>query len=210
MTLFNGNTTNPAIVLATSNQGKVREFSALLHGATCQIIPQHELGVESVEETGCTFIENAILKARHAAFATNLAAIADDSGLVVDALNGAPGIYSARYAGEQANSDDNTNKLLHAMKTVPDNARTAHFYCVIVWLQHAKDPAPVVCTGQWQGMISKEKKGIHGFGYDPVFYLPEFQCTAAELPAKTKNIISHRAQAMAKLTHLHSELTKNL
>lgn len=193
------NTNTSKIVLATSNQGKVKEFYDLLRNTDLQVIPQSELGVSSAEETGFSFIENAILKARHVAEFTGLPAIADDSGLVVNALDGAPGIYSARYAGAQASSDDNIEKLLHSMKEIPDSARKAYFYCVIVYLQHARDPVPIICTGQWQGIIARDREGTHGFGYDPVFYVPEYNCTAAGLPGEIKNSISHRARAMKKL-----------
>ena len=170
------------VVLATGNPGKARELGAMLEGLAIQIVPQSELGVREAAETGLTFIENAILKARNAAEHTNLPAIADDSGLEVDALGGAPGIHSARYAGEKSDDQANLEKLLQAMQDVPDLGRSARFRCVIVYLKHAADPAPLVAEGVWEGSILRAPKGTNGFGYDPVFWVPEKGCTSAELP----------------------------
>jgi len=187
------------VVLATGNPGKVRELADLLVAFGLNIVAQTELGVESAEETGLTFIENAILKARHATAVTGLPAIADDSGLAVDALGGAPGIYSARYAGENASDQQNLEKLLKALETVPDGERRAKFHCVLVYLRHAEDPTPLVFHGSWQGEIARSAAGEGGFGYDPIFYLPELGKTAAELSKDEKRAISHRGKALALL-----------
>lgn len=186
------------VVLASSNAGKIREFKELLKNLSIELIPQTELGVIDAEETGLSFIENALLKARHAAQATGLPAIADDSGLAVDALKGEPGIYSARYAGTNS-SQDNINKLLKEMRDVPDEKRGASFHCVLAFVSHALDPTPLVCDGKWSGMILHQPQGIEGFGYDPVFYVPSEKMTAAELPSDLKNKISHRGQALQSL-----------
>jgi len=187
------------IVLATGNPGKVKELSSLLAEHNIEIVPQSQFQVTDVEETGTTFIENAIIKARHAAQVTGLPAIADDSGLEVDALNGAPGIYSARFAGENASDKDNTLKLLDAIKDVADDKRTARFHCVLVYMRHADDPTPVICHGVWQGRISREMLGEQGFGYDPVFWLEQQQMTSAQLSRDLKNQLSHRGQALKQL-----------
>ncbi len=187
------------IVLATSNQGKVRELAQKLAEYPVQVIPQDTLGVDAPEETGLTFIENAILKARHAAKITGLPAIADDSGLAVNALGGAPGIYSARYAGKGASDKQNVDTLLNALATTPKDQRQATFHCVLVYLRHADDPTPVVCHGQWQGMITTECQGEGGFGYDPVFWIPDLHCTAAALSSEQKSAYSHRGQALRLL-----------
>ncbi|MFP1786353.1 XTP/dITP diphosphatase [Lonsdalea quercina] len=187
------------VVLATGNAGKVRELADLLADFGLDIVAQTELGVDSAEETGLTFIENAILKARHAARATGLPAIADDSGLSVDALAGAPGIYSARYAGEDADDRQNLNKLLEAMQDVPDDQRTARFHCVLVFLMHADDPTPLVCHGSWQGTLAREPAGSGGFGYDPIFFVPDAGVTAAELTRSEKLSRSHRGKALRQL-----------
>ncbi|PIJ43074.1 XTP/dITP diphosphatase [Tatumella sp. OPLPL6] len=187
------------VVLATGNAGKVSELAELLRDYGLTITAQTELGVGSVEETGLTFIENALIKARHAARVTGLPAIADDSGLAVDALQGAPGIYSARYAGETASDTDNLNKLLTAMQDVPDAQRQAAFHCVLVYLAHADDPTPIVCYGRWPGMIAREPSGQGGFGYDPIFYVPEQQKSAAEMSKAEKSALSHRGQALQQL-----------
>lgn len=187
------------VVLATGNAGKVSELAELLRNYGLTITAQTELGVGSVEETGLTFIENALIKARHAARVTGLPAIADDSGLAVDALQGAPGIYSARYAGETASDTDNLNKLLTAMQDVPDAQRQAAFHCVLVYLAHADDPTPIVCYGRWPGMIAREPSGQGGFGYDPIFYVPEQQKSAAEMSKAEKSALSHRGQALQQL-----------
>jgi XTP/dITP diphosphohydrolase len=187
------------IVFASSNPGKVRELQTMLNDFNFEIIPQEKLGVKDVPETGLTFVENALIKARHACEVTGLPAIADDSGLEVTALNGAPGIYSARYAGEKANASDNIKKLLADTSDVPDNNRTAAFHCVLVYLAHAKDPTPLICHGVWQGRLLREPTGAEGFGYDPVFYVPTEQCSAAQLPLDKKNHLSHRGKALQLL-----------
>ncbi|MBN3200902.1 RdgB/HAM1 family non-canonical purine NTP pyrophosphatase [Pectobacterium brasiliense] len=187
------------VVLATGNPGKVRELASLLADFGLDIVAQTELGVDSAEETGLTFIENAILKARHAAHITGLPAIADDSGLAVDALGGAPGIYSARYAGVDASDQQNLGKLLLTLKDVPDAQRRASFHCVLVYLRHAEDPTPIVCHGSWQGVLTHEAAGSGGFGYDPIFFVPELGKTAAELTREEKNAQSHRGQALRLL-----------
>ncbi|WP_174891248.1 RdgB/HAM1 family non-canonical purine NTP pyrophosphatase [Candidatus Hamiltonella defensa] len=187
------------IVLATTNQGKVLEFKDLFKGSGLKIIPQMEYDLASIEETGLTFIENALLKARYAAQMTGLPAIADDSGLTVDALNGAPGIYSARYAGLNASDSENIKKLLHEMKEVPNAERGAQFHCVLVYLKHPADASPGIFHGKWSGMIAsscQESKKAEGFGYDPVFYLPELKRTAAELSIEEKSAMSHRGEAL--------------
>ncbi|MBJ3814205.1 XTP/dITP diphosphatase [Shimwellia pseudoproteus] len=187
------------VVLATGNAGKVRELADLLGNFGLDIVAQTEMGVESADETGLTFIENAILKARHAAQITGLPAIADDSGLAVDALGGAPGIYSARYAGEDASDRQNLEKLLDAMQDVPDDQRTARFHCVLVYLRHAADPTPLVCHGSWEGQITRTPAGEGGFGYDPIFFVPGEGKTAAALTRDEKRAISHRGQALKLL-----------
>jgi len=185
-------------VLATGNLGKLAEMQSLLSDASISILPQSEYQVPDVEETGLTFVENALIKARHAAKYTQLPAIADDSGLEVDALQGAPGIYSARYA-QQAGGTDNNKQLLQALKNVPEDQRCARFQCVIVLLRHEKDPVPVICQGTWVGRILLAPQGQFGFGYDPIFYVPSQQCSAAELAPHVKNKMSHRGQALAQL-----------
>jgi XTP/dITP diphosphohydrolase len=184
------------IVLASNNPGKVREFNELLSGADLQVVPQSEFGVPDIEETGLTFVENAILKARNAAAHTGLPAIADDSGLEVDALRGAPGIYSARYAGAGASDAANLRKLLEALQDVPDAQRTARFRCLMVYMRHELDPTPLIFQGTWEGRILFEPRGDKGFGYDPVFFVPEQDCASAELPPEVKNRLSHRGQAL--------------
>jgi len=190
------------IVLATGNQGKVKELASLLADHHIEIVPQSDFNVPEVAETGTTFVENAIIKARHAAKVTGLPAIADDSGLEVDALNGAPGVYSARYASDQVENpsdDDNTNKLLSALANTPDNERSARFHCVLVYMKHENDPTPIICHGIWQGNISQEKLGEQGFGYDPVFWQDDLQMSSAQLPRDVKNKLSHRGKALAQL-----------
>ena len=187
------------VVLATNNAGKAKELNAMLNGLDMEIVAQGALGVPEAEETGLSFIENAILKARNAATHAKLPAIADDSGLEVDALEGAPGIYSARYAGTPSDDRANLEKLLKAMQDVPDFGRSARFRCVIVYLKHAQDPAPLVAEGVWEGSILRAPKGSNGFGYDPVFWVPERGCSSAELPSEVKNQLSHRGQALARL-----------
>jgi XTP/dITP diphosphohydrolase len=192
------------IVLATSNKGKVAELSQLLAPLQLRIVPQAELGVTDADETGLSFIENAILKARHAALATGLPAIADDSGLAVDALGGAPGIYSARYAGEAATDKNNIDKLLQALQQVPAGQRGAQFHCVLVYMRHAEDPTPLVCHGVWHGEIAASPAGDAGFGYDPIFFLPTEGCTSAELTRERKQQLSHRGKALTQLLALLS------
>ena len=187
------------VVLATNNAGKAKELNAMLSGLDMEIVTQSTLGVPEAEETGLTFIENAILKARNASAYAKLPAIADDSGLEVDALEGAPGINSARYAGTPSNDQANLKKLLEVMQDVPDFGRTARFRCVIVYLKHAQDPAPLVTEGVWEGSILRAPKGTNGFGYDPLFWVPEKGCASAELPPEVKNQLSHRGQALARL-----------
>jgi len=187
------------IVLASNNAGKVREINQLLGPAGISVRPQSELGIDEAEETGLSFVENAILKARHAARASGLAAIADDSGLEVDALDGAPGIYSARYAGPGADDRTNCDKLLAALDGVPEAERGARFQCVMVYLRHALDPTPLICQGTWEGRILHAPRGANGFGYDPVFLVPGLDRSAAELDAETKNRLSHRGQALSQL-----------
>jgi XTP/dITP diphosphohydrolase len=184
------------IVLATGNPGKAREFSDILGPANLMIRPQSDFGVPDADETGLTFVENALIKARNAATHTGQPAIADDSGLEVDALNGAPGIYSARYAGPKANSEENNRKLLHALDGLPEQDRTARFICLIVYLRHADDPAPIIAQGTWEGRILTEPVGDNGFGYDPVFYVPSHECSSAQLDPVEKNRLSHRGQAI--------------
>ena len=188
-----------AIVLASSNPGKVREIHQLLADLDIQVKPQGEFGVTDAEETGLTFVENAILKARNAAQHTGLPAIADDSGIEVDALNGAPGIYSARYAGTGAGDQANLDKLLADLKDIPEAQRTARFQCLLVYMHHAEDPTPLICQGTWEGRILFEAHGDNGFGYDPVFWVPTHDCSSAELPPDIKNSLSHRGQALRQL-----------
>lgn len=195
-------TTTSSIVLASSNQGKISELNDLLNPLGYSIRTQGEWQIEDAEETGLTFVENALIKARHAARATGLPALADDSGLAVDALNGAPGIYSARYAGSQATDAKNVIKLLDAMQNVADEQRTARFICVLVYLCHADDPTPIICQGEWEGKILDAPAGKGGFGYDPVFYVPERGCSAAELSKEEKGLLSHRGKALAQLRRL--------
>lgn len=191
-------TTLSQLVIATNNTGKYREFDAAL-GDDYTVIPQSQWSVSSVDETGLSYIENAILKARHAAKICGLPVLADDSGLSVDILDGAPGIYSARYAGENARDQDNITKLLNSLQNVAPEKRQASFHCVLAIVQHANDPCPQIFTGQWSGFISQKAHGIDGFGYDPIFFIPDRACTAAELPAEIKQQISHRGIAVQKL-----------
>ena len=190
------------LVLASSNAGKLREFNSLLADKGFEVIRQSDLGVTDAEETGLSFVENALLKARHAAQSTGLAALADDSGLVVDALNGQPGIYSARYAGSPSNDAANNAKLLAALQVVPWEQRTAHFHCCIVLVRSPNDPIPVIAEASWHGFILNAPEGEHGFGYDPLFYVPSHQCSCATLSNDIKNKISHRGQAVQRLLTL--------
>ena len=190
------------VVLASSNAGKLGEMHQILAGGGVELVAQGTLGIGDAAETASTFVENALLKARHAARACGLPALGDDSGICVDALGGAPGLYSARYAGEHGNAAANIAKLLDALRDVPDERRGAHFHCTIVLLAHADDPAPLIAEGIWRGRILHAPRGTSGFGYDPVFFDPLLNIGAAELDAATKNRISHRGQALANLQAL--------
>jgi XTP/dITP diphosphohydrolase len=196
--------------MASSNPGKLREVNQILGGLGMKVIPQSEFDVPDADETGLTFVENSILKARHAAQLTGLPAIADDSGLEVDALKGAPGIYSARYCsrsgslrsgGSEPGTTDEKNlrKLLEDLKDVPEAERTARFQCLMVYMSHVEDPTPLICQGTWEGRILFEPQGEGGFGYDPIFYVPGENCASAELAPEVKNSLSHRGQALTKL-----------
>lgn len=187
------------IVLASSNSGKLKEFQSLFLDTQLSIIPQSEFNITDADETGLSFIENALIKARHACEQTGLPAIADDSGLAVDALNGAPGIYSARYAGIPGDPKACNIKLLADMKLIPKAQRSAKFHCVLVYLKHAQDPTPIIAHGIWQGEILENDLGSGGFGYDPLFYDPLLNKSAAQLSKAEKNQVSHRGQAMRKL-----------
>ena len=184
-------------VLASANAGKLAELSSLLVPAGIELRPMTAFGLESPEEDGATFIENALIKARHASSATGLPAIADDSGLVVPALGGAPGLLSSRYSGEGATAEGNNQRLIAALDGIED--RRAHFYCALVFIERVDDPAPVVATAAWNGLIVDTPRGTHGFGYDPHFFVPEFKATAAELEPHTKNAHSHRGLAARRL-----------
>ena len=186
-------------VLASGNSGKLSEIQALLAPSSIEVLPQSEFGVESIEETSTTFVENALLKARHVAAATSLPTIADDSGLVVDALAGAPGINSARFAGPDNQDYDNVTKLLALLEDVADEKRSAQFYCVIVALVAPQNPFPLIGSGIWPGLITRKPRGELGFGYDPVFFDPELKATAAELPSEVKNRVSHRGRALSEI-----------
>lgn len=187
------------VVLASGNKGKLLELNAMLSATGLEVVPQSEFDLETPEETGLTFVENSILKARYVSEQTGLAAIADDSGIEVDALRGEPGIYSARYAGENATDTENLQKLLLKMKDVDDENRQCRFHCVIVFLQFPTDPTPIICHGIWEGRLLREPVGGNGFGYDPVFYVPEHDCASAELSPEQKNLISHRGKALRDL-----------
>lgn len=187
------------VVLATGNAGKLRELQSLLASSGIEVLPQTQLGVREIVETGASFAENALLKARNAARQTSLPAIADDSGLEVDALYGAPGIYSARYAGAHASDQDNLAKLLESLHNVPAKRRGARFRCIMVFVRRADDSAPIICEGVWEGHILEAPRGHNGFGYDPVFLVPEKKCSSAELSSEEKNRLSHRGQALRKL-----------
>lgn len=187
------------IVLATGNAGKIAEFKGLLGNAGIELVPQRALGVADPPETGTSFVENALIKARHASAATGLPALADDSGLEVDALSGAPGVYSARFAGSGASDADNIELLLERLRGAPQIRRSGRFHCLLVCLRHQADPTPLICHGIWEGRILEMPVGNGGFGYDPVFWCPEFGCSAAQIDRETKNRVSHRGQAMAML-----------
>lgn len=187
------------VVLATNNAGKLRELQALLQPLDFEVIPKAQFTTEEVAETGNSFVANALIKARHAAAVSGLPAIADDSGIEVDALHGAPGIFSARYAGAQATDADNLHKLLDALREAPDTQRHARYRCALVYVRDAQDDQPIVCEASWEGVIARQPSGSGGFGYDPIFHLPELQCTAAEISAEQKNHISHRGKALQLL-----------
>lgn len=187
------------IVLASNNPGKVVEINTLLSPHKMKAIPQAELGVDDAIEDGLSFVENALIKARHAASKTSLPAIADDSGLEVAALNGEPGIYSARYAGDGATDKDNLQKLIHQIESIPEAKRQARFVCVMVYMRHANDPIPIISQGLWEGKLITEPTGENGFGYDPIFYLADRNCTSAELEPAVKNSLSHRGKALQEL-----------
>jgi len=187
------------IVLASGNKGKLAEIKSLLQPLHLDVVAQSDCGVSEADETGITFVENALIKARNAAEHTGLPALADDSGLAVDALHGAPGIYSARFAGAQANDQDNNQKLLADLQDVDDAQRGAQFHCSVVYLRRPDDPAPIICQGIWPGRILHAPQGDAGFGYDPLFWVPEQNASSAQLSKQLKNQISHRGQAMAAL-----------
>ena len=190
------------VVLASGNAGKLREFFRILGSAGFEIAPQSDYDVIDIPETGLTFVENAIIKARNAAQHTGLPALADDSGIEVDALNGRPGIYSARYSGE--GDDANNTKLLEEMKDVPDGERTARFRCCIVYMRHGDDPSPLIADASWEGTIMHELSGPNGFGYDPLFFVPTHGTSSAELSPDVKNGISHRGKALQQILKLMS------
>lgn len=187
------------LVLASANKGKIKELQDMLGGLGINIIPQQQLGIEDAEETGLTFVENAVLKARHAAEISGLPAIADDSGLEVDYLKGAPGIYSARFSGAGATDQSNLDKLMLEMRDAPADKRSARYQTVIAVMAHGSDPTPILCQGTWEGEIAFEEKGSEGFGYDPVFKPADASCHAAELEKSVKNTISHRGKAINEL-----------
>ena len=192
--------TNNQIVLASGNKGKIKEIQAIL--TNHHLITQSQFNITEAEETGSTFIENAIIKARHASAHCHLPSIADDSGLVVDALNGKPGVISARYAGIKASDQDNLNKLLNDLKSIPEENRTARFVCIIVFMRHANDPLPIISQGIWEGKILTNSIGKNGFGYDPIFWVPTEQKASSELSPALKNKLSHRGQALKRLNNL--------
>lgn len=187
---------NMKIILASNNAGKVREINQLLHLQGILVLAQNEFGVPEVAETGLSFVENAIIKARHAAAHTGLPALADDSGLEVDVLNGAPGIRSARYAGVDATDEINLHRLLTVLENVPATERGGRFQCVMVYMRHAEDPTPIICQGTWEGQILTAPIGENGFGYDPIFFVPTHNCSSAQLEPAVKNQLSHRGQAL--------------
>ena len=189
------------VVLASGNQGKIKELNELLAPCGFTVLPQTEFNISSADETGLTFVENAILKARWASQHSGLPAIADDSGLEVDYLNGQPGIYSARFSGDDATDEKNNTLLLEKLAGVPTEQRTARFQCVVVYLRHAADPTPLICQGTWEGVIGTEPVGENGFGYDPLFYIPSLNKVSAELSPAEKNKLSHRGQAMSHLVN---------
>lgn len=190
------------VVLATSNQGKLKEFASGLKNTGVEFIPKSQFKVQDADETGLTYIENAIIKARHACKISGLPAIGDDSGLEIDALHGAPGIFSARYSGQEATPSKNIEKLLRELKDVPEEKRTGRCVTVLVFLEHEHDPSPIICEGVWEISVLKEPRGQHGFGYDPILYAPEFNCSLAELDTEIKNTMSHRGKALNKMLRI--------
>lgn len=186
-------------VLASNNAGKAREITEILSAYNITVVPQSDYGVPEIPETGLTFVENALLKARNACHHTGLPAIADDSGIEIDALKGAPGIYSARFAGEGASDEANLQKALTQLKDVADNDRGARFQCLMVLLEHEFDPTPLMFQGTWEGKILTKPQGDNGFGYDPIFYVPEHNCSSAQLTSEQKNALSHRGKALKQL-----------
>lgn len=190
------------VVLASGNPGKVREIGEMLKDLGIEVVPQSEFDVPEAEETGTTFVENAIIKARNTAQHTGLPAIADDSGIEVDALNGAPGVYSARYSGPKADDEANNRKMLDELSGVADEERTARYQAILVYMSHAGDPTPLISQGSWEGRILEQARGENGFGYDPIFYVPEHDCSSAELSPETKNQLSHRGKALRELVSL--------
>ncbi len=193
------------VVLASNNKGKVREINAVLEELSIKVTPQSEFNVEEAEETGLSFVENALIKARNAAEHTNHPVIADDSGIEVPALDGRPGIYSARYAGVGASDEENLNKLINDIKDLSEEDRMAQFVCVMVYMRHANDPIPVISQGIWKGTLLSKPRGKNGFGYDPIFFVPTHDCCSAELSPEVKNQISHRGQALRQLVKLMYE-----
>ncbi|MCG8487543.1 MAG: RdgB/HAM1 family non-canonical purine NTP pyrophosphatase [Chromatiales bacterium] len=194
-----GHHSGERIVLASNNAGKVREINQLLASEQITVVPQKDFNIPDAIEDGLSFVENAIKKARHASGLSGLPAIADDSGIEVDALKGAPGIYSARFAGPGASDEENLQKLLDRLEAVPQERRTARFQCLMVYMRHAEDPTPIICQGSWEGRILFEPQGENGFGYDPIFFVPTHNCSSAELEPETKNSLSHRGQALKSL-----------
>jgi len=200
-------TTLNKIVLASNNAGKAREITEILKTYGISVVSQSDFGVPEIPETGLTFVENALLKARNACHHTGLPAIADDSGIEIDALQGRPGIYSARYAGEGASDETNLQKALTELKDIPETQRGARFQCLMVLLEHENDPTPLICQGTWEGRILTEPQGENGFGYDPIFYVPEHQCSSAQLTSDKKNALSHRGKALKILAEKIKALT---
>ncbi|MCG7896545.1 MAG: RdgB/HAM1 family non-canonical purine NTP pyrophosphatase [Candidatus Thiodiazotropha taylori] len=194
-----GHHSGERIVLASNNAGKVREINQLLASEQITVVAQKEFNIPDAIEDGLSFVENAIKKARHASSLSGLPAIADDSGIEVDALNGAPGIYSARFAGPGASDEENLQKLLSRMEEIPEAKRTARFQCLMVYMRHSEDPTPIICQGSWEGRILFQPQGDNGFGYDPIFYVPTHDCSSAQLAPETKNSLSHRGQALKAL-----------
>ncbi|MCG7929868.1 MAG: RdgB/HAM1 family non-canonical purine NTP pyrophosphatase [Candidatus Thiodiazotropha lotti] len=194
-----GHHSGERIVLASNNAGKVREINQLLASEQITVVPQKDFNIPDAIEDGLSFVENAIKKARHASSLSGLPAIADDSGIEVDALSGAPGIYSARFAGAGASDEENLQKLLSCIEDIPEEKRTARFQCLMVYMRHAEDPTPIICQGSWEGRILFEPQGENGFGYDPIFYVPTHDCSSAQLEPQTKNSLSHRGQALKAL-----------